>query len=105
MGSEKMDIPALVSSEEWKPLVEATARAIFENTAEFDGPYDETAHLWQADARAALSAFLTAAVEKGVAREAEGFTKPFSGKWGADEGQSTVPACDFSCLIIKTGDK
>lgn len=87
------DIPALVSSEEWKPLVEAVALALYKRSFIADPdeipPFpNEEAHHWNASARAALSAFLTAAVEKGVIKEVY---------FGMQ------PALVFA--IIKTGDK
>ena len=49
---------------------------------------------------AAITAYLEAEKKAGRAREGEGFVK-MSGKWGADEWQTTAPDYTFPALILK----
>lgn len=106
------DFTALVASKEWEPLVEAGAKAIhafrqkwgFGGSAEFDWEPLSIRELHIATSRAAIAAFLSAAAEKGVAREAFGYDS----SRGEDNWQTYTSTlhrntCDFPALILKTG--
>jgi hypothetical protein len=87
------DFTKLFQSPEWAPVVEAVARVLYKQSFIVDPdeipPFpDEEAHHWKESARTALSAFLSAATEKGVIKEVY---------FGMN------PALVFA--IIKTGDK
>lgn len=89
------DFTNLVSSEEWRPLVEAVTRAQYSDGCKCYGLPDNWDRLAEKDrlellhsTEVGLSAFLTAAVEKGVIKEVY---------FGMQ------PALVFA--IIKTGDK
>lgn len=100
------DFTALVSSEEWKPLVEAVAVKMFARSCGGMLPdFMASARMENAmaDARLFIADLLAAAVDKGVAREAavselrEGW---LSATYVQTDGHDWFPA-----FIIKTGDK
>lgn len=96
------DFTKLVSSEEWKPLREAGAKAIFEEVTpgrSWDTANETEQELAQFLAGLVLSAFLTAAVQRGVAREAGGYTYANGTEWEACTSRAHE---EFPVIIIKT---
>ena len=94
------DFTKLVSSDEWSEIREKVRAALRSIPATSCADVDD---YMNRAVCAALSAFLTAAVEKGVARMGAASVSP-SEKWEA-WAPSTVLRHDFPVIIIKTGDK